>query len=105
MALLTEHYADRLAEVLSCFDRIIAAGTLPGVAITLVFAFISSPLINLPRCKGDTLEPPAAALMLSLCIGAQSRRKQCVHVRPGYREATRWLCRKLSPVRWTMVVA
>ena len=30
MALLTERYADRLAGVLSCFDRIIAIGTLPG---------------------------------------------------------------------------
>lgn len=30
MTLLTERYADRLAGVLSCFDRIIATGTLPG---------------------------------------------------------------------------
>jgi hypothetical protein len=30
MELLTERYADRLAGVLSCFDRIIATGTLPG---------------------------------------------------------------------------
>jgi len=30
MALLTERYTDRIAGVLSCFDRIIATGTLPG---------------------------------------------------------------------------
>ena len=31
MAMLTERYADRLAGVLSCYDRIIITGTLPGV--------------------------------------------------------------------------
>jgi hypothetical protein len=28
--LLTERYRERLAGVLSCYDRIIVAGTLPG---------------------------------------------------------------------------
>ncbi|MGH8569887.1 MAG: MarR family transcriptional regulator, partial [Gammaproteobacteria bacterium] len=28
--LLTERYADRLAGVLSCYDRIVITGTLPG---------------------------------------------------------------------------
>ena len=31
MAMLTERYADRLVGVLSCYDRIIITGTLPGV--------------------------------------------------------------------------
>ena len=31
MTMLTERYADRLAGVLSCYDRIIITGTLPGV--------------------------------------------------------------------------
>ncbi len=31
MAMLTERYADRLAGMLSCYDRIVITGTLPGV--------------------------------------------------------------------------
>src|SRR3970282_1377144 len=31
MTLLTERYASQIAGVLSCFDRIVIAGTLPGV--------------------------------------------------------------------------
>ena len=31
MEMLTERYADRLAGVLSCYDRIVITGTLPGV--------------------------------------------------------------------------
>src|ERR1700752_767139 len=31
MALLTERYADQIAGVISCFDRIVLMGTLPGV--------------------------------------------------------------------------
>src|SRR5262245_20921559 len=30
MLLLTEHYADKISNVLSCYDRIIIQGTLPG---------------------------------------------------------------------------
>ena len=31
MKMLSERYADRLAGVLSCYDRIVITGTLPGV--------------------------------------------------------------------------
>ena len=31
MSLLTEHYADKISNVLSCYDRIIIQGTLPGL--------------------------------------------------------------------------
>jgi hypothetical protein len=31
MAMLTERHTDRLAGILSCHDRIIITGTLPGV--------------------------------------------------------------------------
>lgn len=31
MKLLTERYADKIAGVISCFDRIVITGTIPGV--------------------------------------------------------------------------
>ena len=31
MTLLTERYADQIAGVVSCYDRLIIMGTLPGV--------------------------------------------------------------------------
>jgi hypothetical protein len=31
MALLTERHADKIAGTLSCYDRIVIQGTLPGV--------------------------------------------------------------------------
>ena len=45
MAMLTERYADRLAGVLSCYDRIIITGTLPGVGY-------AQGMTSFPNAKG-----------------------------------------------------
>ena len=46
MELLTERYAKRLAGVLSCYDRIVITGTLPGVC------FYEADPLQCPKCNG-----------------------------------------------------
>ena len=45
--LLTERYGDRLAGVLSCYDRIIVTGTLPGAC----YAKGMTALRSTSRCR------------------------------------------------------
>src|SRR5215469_8378555 len=67
--LLTERYRDRLAGVLSCYDRIIVTGTLPGVCHARgMTAFLSARQISIfdyPRFAEplrDRVRESAAAL-------------------------------------------
>ena len=69
--LLTERYRERLAGVLSCYDRIIVTGTLPGVCYAKgMTAFLSARQIRIfdyPRFAEplrDRLRERAAALAL-----------------------------------------
>ena len=78
--LLTERYRERLAGVLSCYDRIIVTGTLPGACYAKgMTAFLSARQIRIfdyprfaehVRCKANN-SPRAGGADLSMATSRQ----------------------------------
>jgi hypothetical protein len=81
--LLTERYQEKIAGVLSCYDRIIIQGTIPGWSFDKgMTSFLSAQNIRIfdyPVEEGENLpmglsgaEVPAVRLSVALLMGEQS---------------------------------
>ena len=51
MALLTERYADKIRGQLSCYDRIVIQGTLPGLCYAQRMTTFLKHRCEIKRCK------------------------------------------------------